>query len=162
MALDPKSLSVHNRLMGTRIPHPLSTQYHDNDDDDFPSPPTKRLRTATSSGTPSPQRSSPRKPPQGKRIKDEVPDSEDEGDAFDAKEDHVPQATQLEATLPPVQTDEEAIEAYEAYKAGEHVDKEQVEAQSDEDTAQSRLESRKWTRGRSSIYVDAFNLALDT
>jgi Fanconi-associated nuclease 1 len=30
------------------------------------------------------------------------------------------------------------------------------------DTAASRIESRQWVRGKSSIYVDAFNLALDT
>jgi Fanconi-associated nuclease 1 len=71
----------------------------------------------------------------------------------------VSRTTQLEATLPPVQTDEEAIEAYEAYKAGEDY---MAEDKPDEDTTLSRLESRSWIRGRSSIYVDAFNLALDT
>ncbi|KAJ9615560.1 hypothetical protein H2200_001635 [Cladophialophora chaetospira] len=161
MALGAKSPSDHNRLVGTRVPHPLSTNYHDGNE--FPSPPSKRLRTTVSNGTPSPKRGSPRKPPPYRRIKDEIPDSEDEGDALDAKEDqtlHAPRATQLEATLPPIQTDEDAIEAYEAYKAGE--DAEKVQAQSDEGTAASRLESRSWIRGRSSIYVDAFNLALDT
>jgi Fanconi-associated nuclease 1 len=71
-----------------------------------------------------------------------------------------PRGTQLEATLPPVQTDEEAIEAYEAYKAGERVETEALRGV--ESTTLSRLESRSWIRGRSSIYVDAFNLALDT
>ena len=59
-----------------------------------------------------------------------------------------------------MQTDEEAIEAYEAYKASQEVEKEP--AQSNESTTESQLESRSWVRGRSSIYVDAFNLALDT
>jgi Fanconi-associated nuclease 1 len=92
-----------------------------------------------------------------------VPDSEDDGDGVDTGEEQIldaPRGTQLEATLPPVQTDEEAIEAYEAYKAGESVETET--RQGIEGTTLSRLESRSWIRGRSSIYVDAFNLALDT
>jgi len=30
-----------------------------------------------------------------------------------------------------------------------------------EDDVASRIDSRRWVRGKSSIYVDAFNLALD-
>ena len=52
--------------------------------------------------------------------------------------------TDLESTLPPVKNDKEAIEEYETMRA------------------QDRMNSRKWTRGKTSIYVDAFNLALDT
>ena len=159
MALEPKSPSIHNRLMGTRIPHPPSTKYHDGNE--FPSPPAKRLRTAAPKGTPSPQRPSPRKPLPRKRLKDEIPDSEGDDENLNASTE-APRATQLEATLPPVQTDEEAIEAYEAYKAGEDANKQQNQKQSNGGTTLSRLESRSWTRGRSSIYVDAFNLALDT
>ncbi len=161
MALAPKSPSVHNRVMGARIPHPLSTNYHDGDE--FPSPPAKRMKTDASNSTSSPKRGSPRKGPAKRRIKDEIPDSEDDGDSLDASEGRIldiPRATQLEATLPPVQTDEEAIEAYEAYKAS--IDVVKKEAQSENGTTLSRLESRSWIRGRSSIYVDAFNLALDT
>ena len=60
--------------------------------------------------------------------------------------------TDLETALPPIKTDTEAIAEYEAYKAGEAADL----------TLQNRLDNRSWTRGRSSIYVDAFNLALET
>ncbi|KAL6249024.1 hypothetical protein RBB50_004087 [Rhinocladiella similis] len=158
MALGPQSPSIHNSLMGTRIPHPASTRW--DDDDDFPSPPSKRTRIAPSGS----KKTSPKKPLPKQRIKKEIPDSEDEEQ--DLEEDggvKLPtefKATQLEATLPPVQTDEEAIEAYEAYKASEY-DGQQGEKDG-ESTSLSRLESRKWIRGRSSIYVDAFNLALDT
>lgn len=72
--------------------------------------------------------------------------------------------TAIEDSLPQVQTDGDAIEEYELMRAsqlqeeaGEHADDALAE-----DTAQSRLDRRKWIRGRSSIYVDAFNLALDT
>lgn len=73
----------------------------------------------------------------------EIQDSEDEDDA---RQDILPRSSQtdLESALPPVKTDKNAIEEYEAMRA------------------QERMESRKWTKGKSSIYVDAFNLALDT
>ncbi|KAK5361759.1 hypothetical protein LTR20_009339 [Exophiala xenobiotica] len=160
MALEPRSPSMHNRLMGTRIPHPASTRF--NERDEFPSPPSKRVKTTTSNGAGSPKRDSPRKPLPKRASRNEIPDSEDEEQDMDeggVELPSVPRTTQLEATLPPVQTDEEAIEAYEAYKAGEDY---VAEDKPDEGTTLSRLESRSWIRGRSSIYVDAFNLALDT
>ena len=65
--------------------------------------------------------------------------------------------TAIESSLPAIISDEEAIEQYESFKAS------QGEAGTDEpDSAASRLDSRKWIRGKSSLYVDAFNLALDT
>ncbi|KIW87703.1 uncharacterized protein Z519_11677 [Cladophialophora bantiana CBS 173.52] len=164
MALEPKSPSMHNRLMGTRIPQPLTTNFHDSDE--FRSPPAKRLKAAVSNGTAaSPRRESPGKLAQKRRIENEIADSEEELEEDDlhgraAQVSDPPRATQLEATLPPVKTDEEAIEAYEAYKASEYVQGDQERR--DKDTALSTLESRSWSRGRSSIYVDAFNLALDT
>ncbi|CAG8004164.1 unnamed protein product [Penicillium nalgiovense] len=58
--------------------------------------------------------------------------------------------TELETSLPAIKTDEDAIEEYEALqndtKSGLHV----------------RLRDGAWQKGRSSIYVDAFNLALET
>ncbi|KAI1618095.1 hypothetical protein EDD37DRAFT_621768 [Exophiala viscosa] len=161
MVLEPQPPSIHNRLMGTRIPHPPSTGFHD--DDDFPSPPAKRRKPTGAHGANSPKRGSPRKAVSQRAIKNEIPDSEDEEpfiDQDDVALPTVPRTTQLEATLPPVQSDEEAIEAYEAYKAGEYADEKQK--QQADGTTLSRLESRSWVRGRSSIYVDAFNLALDT
>jgi hypothetical protein len=58
--------------------------------------------------------------------------------------------TELETSLPAIKTDEDAIEEYEASKndaqMGLHV----------------RLRDGAWQKGKSSIYVDAFNLALET
>ncbi|EGY21620.1 hypothetical protein VD0002_g7340 [Verticillium dahliae] len=53
----------------------------------------------------------------------------------------------IEDSLPPVETDKEAIERYELYKASQSSDVD---------------EKPQWVKGKSSIYVDAFNLALDT
>lgn len=148
--------------MGTRIPHPPSTNF--NDDRDFPSPPAKRARLNGESKTGnSANKDSPQKGGLRRSIKNEIPDSEDEQQELDDRSHalaEAPRATQLETALPAIKTDEEAIEEYEAYKAGEDALNEQEQRYSS--TTQSRLESRSWVRGRSSLYVDAFNLALDT
>jgi fanconi-associated nuclease 1 len=64
--------------------------------------------------------------------------------------------TPIESALPEIKVDEEAIEEYESLKAS------QVSEEAKDDSAASRLDNRNWVRGKSSIYVDAFNLALDT
>ncbi|THW72043.1 hypothetical protein D6D19_06859 [Aureobasidium pullulans] len=56
--------------------------------------------------------------------------------------------TDLETALPPIDTDKEAILAYEATRLAESSD--------------SQNDGPKWIPGQRSIYVDAFNLALDT
>lgn len=69
--------------------------------------------------------------------------------------------TELEISLPAVKTDQESIEEYEASRVAETeeaVNDEQKEVIS----IQERIDRRKWRKGRSSIYVDAFNLALET
>ncbi|KAL2139285.1 hypothetical protein VTI28DRAFT_5423 [Corynascus sepedonium] len=63
--------------------------------------------------------------------------------------------TAFESSLPAVATDKDAIEKYEAQRAS------QVSS-SNAEIASARIENRDWIRGKSSIYVDAFNLALDT
>ncbi len=68
-------------------------------------------------------------------------------------ESRPPRGTPFESSLPPVEMDQEAIEEYEALRAS------QVEKP---DRTTLEPDTRKWVRGRSSIYVDAFNLALDT
>jgi Fanconi-associated nuclease 1 len=55
--------------------------------------------------------------------------------------------------LPDVKTGKDAVKEYEAFKASQE-DK--------AEGADERLEKRTWVRGKSSLYVDAFNLALDT
>ncbi|KAK4240340.1 VRR-NUC domain-containing protein [Achaetomium macrosporum] len=63
--------------------------------------------------------------------------------------------TAFDLSLPSVATDKEAIEEYESLRAS------QVPL-GDEDNVATRIDNRQWVRGKSSIYVDAFNLALDT
>ncbi|KAI2629656.1 VRR-NUC domain-containing protein [Hypoxylon sp. NC1633] len=62
--------------------------------------------------------------------------------------------TAIESSLPEVKSGKEALEEYENFRASQ----EDNEATS----AASRLDSRKWVRGKTSLYVDAFNLALET
>lgn len=83
----------------------------------------------------------------------EILDSDDEDGVEEIEKDTVPYRTDLESALPPVKTDDEAIEEYEAFKASQDQAKDDIT---------ERMKDRKWVRGKSSIYVDAFNLALDT
>lgn len=73
----------------------------------------------------------------------------------DAETDQ-PRRTAIESSLPEVKSGKEALEEYENFRASQANDND------DSATAQSRLESRKWVRGKTSLYVDAFNLALST
>lgn len=81
---------------------------------------------------------------------DKSPRKKDEGE--DGSEG-IPRVTEFEEALPPTQLDEEAIKEYEAMKSS------QVDAGYDDGSREKRP---AWVRYRSSIYVDAFNLALDT
>lgn len=63
--------------------------------------------------------------------------------------------TELESSLPALKADSEAIEEYETSHA--------VTAEQEEEPGlQERMQNGKWRKGKSSIYVDAFNLALET
>ena len=74
----------------------------------------------------------------------------------------VPQKqTAFESSLPAVSLEKEAIAEYEAMRASQVSQVSQADEKTPGDAA-SRLDSRQWVRGKSSIYVDAFNLALDT
>lgn len=150
MVLFPLSTASHNEMLGQRIAHPPSTNFNEQ----FELPPSKRLKRLDSiqnqpSRTPSDSETydaSPR--PTSRRS--EVADSEAESDE---EEEPFPSAsqTELESALPSVKTDKEAIAEYEATRA--------ADASLD---LQGRLGQRKWVQGKSSIYVDAFNLALET
>jgi Fanconi-associated nuclease 1 len=65
--------------------------------------------------------------------------------------------TGLESALGPIDTDQDAIDEYESSQAA----KAEAEETADDESL-NRLKSRKWIRGMNSIYVDAFNVALDT
>lgn len=135
-------------MLGQRIGHPKSTNFYE---DENRSPrPTKRLkRDETDDTTDSAHVISPSHRNRNRII----PDSDADSDV-----DHEPiveksRKTDLESALPQINTDQEAIDEYEASRAAEAEEK---------DTAGNRLNNRKWIKGRSSIYVDAFNLALET
>ena len=99
-------------------------------------------------------------PRPAKRVKrDEIPDSEseDEDRSYQSMESGQPKITDVENALPPVDS-EDALQEYEAIKSSQPVE-EAGQANDDGTTVQTRP---MWMRGRSSIYVDAFNLALDT
>jgi Fanconi-associated nuclease 1 len=143
MALNPQSPSKHNQMITRFIKHPKSTNFDGEHDR-----PAKRQKTGDS----------PKKPPPTPRkfANREVPDSDEEDDDKDIKREYQQEEvrkTDLESALPTVKVDDEAIEAYEAFKASQ---------EDSTDAAGERLEKRAWIRGKSSLYVDAFNLALDT
>ena len=149
MALQASGPSKHNAMVGMRVPHPKSTKYNEGDDDDFATPPPKRIkRDITDFVT---KKASPKKTAQKPR-KNEIPDSDADSDDEVAHDDEPAgdKRTDLETALPFIQSDKEAIEAYEASRAAGELG------------LQGRLAESKWVRGKSSIYVDAFNLALET
>src|SRR6476620_10810598 len=84
MVFQPESLSTHNRFLGTKIPHPSSTNF----DEDFPSPPSKRIKNSqtspnkTSSGhkTTLPQKARLRRSHEAEISDSEDEDGEDEED----------------------------------------------------------------------------------
>jgi Fanconi-associated nuclease 1 len=71
-------------------------------------------------------------------------------------EDAIPNIqTELESALPTIETDTHAIEEYESSQRAKEDEDEEL-------SIQERMRDGKWRKGTSSIYVDAFNLALDT
>ncbi|QIW96204.1 hypothetical protein AMS68_001722 [Peltaster fructicola] len=145
MVLEDSSASKHNVMSrGIRVPHPKSTKF---DEEEFGTPPAKRLKvepkhTSTKGSIAS----------LTSKLKEVIPDSEDGSDFEDIGRSDIvtDRKTDLEAALPPVLSDKQAIEAYEASRAAGELD------------LHDRLDQSKWTKGKSSIYVDAFNLALET
>ncbi|KAJ8124697.1 hypothetical protein O1611_g8943 [Lasiodiplodia mahajangana] len=81
------------------------------------------------------------------------PADDDVADRSETEDAHVSRPTAIESSLPEIKPDEQAIEEYHNFKASQ---------ENDSGSASSRLDSRAWVRGKSSLYVDAFNLALDT
>lgn len=76
-------------------------------------------------------------------------ESSDEKNQRRAKE----RVTDFENALPPTEASQEAIEEYETLKSSQGNTGEQI---------QTKKIAPLWIKGRSSIYVDAFNLTLDT
>jgi len=67
--------------------------------------------------------------------------------------------TAFESSLPAIADDKQAIQEYELMRASQGS---QSDNQKGEGETLARINSRSWIPGGSSIYVDAFNLALDT
>lgn len=155
MIIESQSRASHKKMPGRRISHPSSTNY----DEDFESPVAKRLKRLDSTDSSLSRQLSDEEEEGDERetspriqVRREIADSEAESD----DEGFLPSAsqpTELENSLPPMRTDKEAIAEYEASRAAK------PESELD---LQGRLGQRKWIRGKSSIYVDAFNLALET
>jgi Fanconi-associated nuclease 1 len=140
----------------TRLPKPQSQLRGQNRPDSLDLPnqerPSKRAKRQGSSESDSDQsardshnETSPRKKFVGKKS----PDDDDLPDGN-------PRPTDIESALPPAADGEEAIEEYEAMKSS------QATAEDDDDDGATEKPKPLWVKGRSSIYVDAFNLALDT
>lgn len=151
MPLKAGTVSLHNVMLCRKASHPTSTNFLD--DTDFPEPAAKRLRrndsTQTSWGSGSED--------EGSRLQwfsREPNPAETREEGLTRGEPAPPTGSQtdLETSLPLVKTDKEAIDEYEAYRA----------SQDEERSLKGGIVNRPWQRGRSSIYVDAFNLALDT
>ncbi|KAI0196855.1 VRR-NUC domain-containing protein [Astrocystis sublimbata] len=79
---------------------------------------------------------------------------DDSGERSESDDTHAPGPTAIESSLPDIKPDKQALEDYQSFKASSQG--------KEAGSAASRLDSREWVRGKSSLYVDAFNLALDT
>ncbi|KAI9662441.1 MAG: hypothetical protein M1821_008608 [Bathelium mastoideum] len=147
MALQAQSPARHNEMLGRFLQRDSFNQKHK----DGESRPAKRRKRSSSDDVRSelPTESTSSTPQLGPR---EIPDSDDESNTEALDDLESTQRTDLESALPAIVTDQEAIEEYEAQRAAENA----------ELGLERRMERAEWVRGRTSIYVDAFNLALDT
>ena len=145
--LQASSPSKHNAMLGKTIPHPKTTKFNE-EEEEFETPASKRIKRQHTGKLSLSSRSDRKSQSRRDIISDSDADSEDEI----YEESPQSRRTDLESALPPIETDKEAIEAYEASRAAEQA----------ELGLKERLDGQKWTRGKSSIYVDAFNLALST
>ena len=115
---------------------------------------------AQPAAAPVPSNEPPRKRPRFEEVKDSEDDESEEPATTFVNRGEVVFA--FEDSLPAVATDQQAIEEYEALRASQVSQASQDNADNDAGSPSARMGSRQWVRGKSSIYVDAFNLALDT
>ncbi|MCJ1477598.1 hypothetical protein MMC13_006271 [Lambiella insularis] len=153
IVLQMQKPATHNQMLGQKISHPPSTKF----DVGFETPAAKRLKRFESTDSSLSRNASseddlePVSPL--KQLRRGVPDSEAESDNEDKLLALPLQKTDLESTLPAIKTDKEAIAEYESTRAAETITSSDLHG---------RLGQRKWLQGKSSIYVDAFNLAFET
>lgn len=81
-----------------------------------------------------------------------LPPGDNDEESVDDPADTSHHHPEIEDALPPIASEEEALAEYEAFRS----------TQNTRDDGNEEAHKPKWERGRSSIYVDAFNLALDT
>ncbi|KLJ10183.1 hypothetical protein EMPG_09884 [Blastomyces silverae] len=124
-------------------------------------PPPKRLRRTRSPGSSS---SNTESGSEVLPLEIRIPQSETEAgfnddygiDSKSGAEDYLPSTqTDLETALLPIKTDNAAIADYEISKAQD------ITIENGATSLHHRYEEREWVKGKSSIYVDAFNLALE-
>ncbi|KAK4628782.1 Fanconi-associated nuclease 1 [Fulvia fulva] len=145
--LQASSPSKHNAMLGKKVPHSTSTNFND-DGDEFQTPPPKRQkRDITDFAVKDTSRSASKF-----KHRDVIPDSDEDSENESLETEVRVRQTDLETALPAIETDKEAIEAYEQARRAEQ----------SETGLQECIDGNKWVRGKSSIYVDAFNLALET
>lgn len=150
MAFQPRSPASHNQMLGRRTRETYATYT----EEEFEKSAAKRLKRFASTESSLLCDYSEDKTSCSQLLSAnsrEIADSEAESDQYETSP-RSSQQTDLESTLPPIKTDKEAIAGYEARRATE-------EGELD---LRERLGQRNWTRGKSSIYVDAFNLTLET
>ncbi|KAI5466269.1 hypothetical protein BGZ63DRAFT_400664 [Mariannaea sp. PMI_226] len=111
--------------------------------------PSKRLKRAQSTDSDSDESvsSSPERLPTLKQENESLSDDEEDGGRSHG-------VTDLESALPSTNLNKEAIEEYEAMRSS------QINSADDSDKKEKIQPA--WGKYKSSIYVDAFNLALDT
>jgi Fanconi-associated nuclease 1 len=137
MTLTPKPSTKHNAPLGQRIKHPFSTNYA-KDEDESEAPRVKRMKIGGS------EQSTPE--PETEKAALKNPEELDE---------KPPRLTDLESTLPSIAVDQNAIDEYESSQTAQRAENAAADIS-------DRFNSRSWVKGKSSIYVDAFNLALET
>ena len=148
MALHARSPAKHNEMLGRFLQQKSSNQEHDGAEQR----PAKRRKRATveDDGQSEYAGKAAQLWPENTPRETPDPDVDSDDEVFDGPGST--QRTDLESALPSIKTDKEAIEEYEAQRA----------AGDAELGLESRMERAEWVRGRTSIYVDAFNLALNT
>lgn len=150
--------SNHNVMLNRRAQRKIPQDFKDK-----LLPPSKRQKTTQStdgedlsSRCPSDEDEdlpiSPRRKIPVPHRRTEISDSEDDEGEDELDEIIAPRVTELESALPPVDTDKDAIAKYESMREDENLPGD----------LKSRSIQRSWVRGKSSIYSDAFNFALET
>ncbi|QSZ30023.1 hypothetical protein DSL72_004541 [Monilinia vaccinii-corymbosi] len=162
MVLEELKNANHNVMSGRRAQRQIPQDFKDK-----LLPPSKRLKTTYTDSTDGDDLSSrcpsdedegfplsPRSQSPIHRWRTEIADLEDDDDNGEDEVDQVgaPIVTELESVLPPIDIGQDAVAEYEAMRVDDNLP----------DDLKARLNHRTWAKGKSSIYSDAFNLALET